>query len=151
MRTQGAHGFGFIVSFGRSITNFSLTVHCNKITLKWDKPPSEHITFRKTEELLQALAQQMGGTYVPFPLWKGFANKKLISTHPLGGCRIARDRDSGTVNERGQLFDASKSDPKAVYDGLYVIDGSIVPDALGVNPTLTIAALALKIMQQVPV
>jgi cholesterol oxidase len=119
------------------------------LALTWDSPPSEHITFRKTEELLQSLAAEMGGTYVPFPLWKGLSNKKLVSTHPLGGCRIAKDRDTGVVNEKGQLFDGSKADPQAVYDGLYVVDGSIVPQSLGVNPTLTITALALKIMAQV--
>ena len=86
---------------------------------------------------------------MPFPLWKGFSNKKLVCTHPIGGCRIAKNRTAGVVNEKGQLFDASKPDPAAVYDGLYVVDGSIVPNALAANPTLTITALALKIMQGV--
>lgn len=119
------------------------------LALTWDSPPSEHVTFRKTEELPQSLAAEMGGTYVPFPLWKGFSNKKLISTHPLGGCRIAKDRGAGVINERGQLFDGSKPDSKAVYDGLYLVDGSIVPQSLAVIPPLTITALGLKIMAQV--
>jgi len=91
----------------------------------------------------------MGGKYVPFPLWEGFGHKKLISTHPLGGCGIANERNQGVVNSKGQLFYAGGADNKAVYPGLYVVDGSIVPNALAVNPTLTITALALKIMAQV--
>jgi cholesterol oxidase len=119
------------------------------LTLKWDTPVANQTTFQKTEELLRALGEKMGGRYTPFPLWKGFSNKKLVTTHPLGGCHIGTDRGSGVVNAKGQLFDASKPDPTAVYDGLYVLDGSIIPNALAVNPTLTIAALALKIMAQV--
>jgi choline dehydrogenase-like flavoprotein len=53
--------------------------------------------------------------------------------HPLGGCRMAESPDLGVVDDRGQVFG---------YEGLYCIDGSIVPTSLGVNPSLTIAALS---------
>jgi cholesterol oxidase len=53
--------------------------------------------------------------------------------HPLGGCPMADDPTAGVVDDTGKAHG---------YDGLYVLDGSIVPTALGVNPSKTIAALA---------
>jgi hypothetical protein len=119
------------------------------LKLKLKTRPKDQPTFQKTEELLRAFAAAMGGKYVAFPLWDGFAHNKVISTHPLGGCRMANDRDEGVVNGKGQLFYAGNPDKKAVYPGLYVVDGSMVPNALAVNPTLTITALTLKMMAQV--
>ena len=52
----------------------------------------------------------------------------------------------GVVNTKGQVF-RTDSPTKEVYDGLYVIDGSIVPGPIAVNPTLTIVALALRIVE----
>jgi cholesterol oxidase len=40
---------------------------------------------------------------------------------------------TGVVNDRGEVFG---------YAGLYVLDGSIVPRPIGLNPSKTIAALA---------
>lgn len=39
----------------------------------------------------------------------------------------------GVVDDTGKVYG---------YDGLYILDGSIVPTAIGVNPSKTIAALA---------
>ena len=58
---------------------------------------------------------------------------KFITVHPLGGCPMADDPARGVTDHRGRVHG---------YDGLYVLDGSIVPTALGVNPSKTIAALA---------
>ena len=55
------------------------------------------------------------------------------AAHPLGGCRMAAGPDLGVVDHRGAVFG---------YEGLYCIDASIVPSSLGVNPSLTITALA---------
>ena len=53
--------------------------------------------------------------------------------HPLGGCRMADSPDLGVVDDRGAVHG---------YEGLYCIDSSIIPTSLGVNPSLTIAAVS---------
>lgn len=57
----------------------------------------------------------------------------VYCAHPLGGCRMAESPDLGVVNDIGEVYG---------YEGLYCIDGSIVPTSLGVNPSLTISALS---------
>jgi cholesterol oxidase len=58
---------------------------------------------------------------------------KFITVHPLGGCPMSDDPAAGVTDDRGRVHG---------YEGLHVLDGSIVPTALGVNPSKTIAALA---------
>jgi hypothetical protein len=55
------------------------------------------------------------------------------SAHPLGGCRMAETPDLGVVDAGGAVFG---------YEGLYCFGSSIIPTSLGVNPSLTIAAVA---------
>jgi enediyne biosynthesis protein E9 len=57
----------------------------------------------------------------------------VYCAHPLGGCRMADSADLGVVDNAGAVHG---------YEGLYCIDGSIVPTSLGVNPSLTISALS---------
>jgi cholesterol oxidase len=76
------------------------------------------------------------------PLWDT-QSKRQISAHPLGGCPMGDDASAGVVDSLGRVFRGKSGDTK--YDGLYVADGSIVPTSLGVNPSLTIAALAYRI------
>jgi enediyne biosynthesis protein E9 len=59
--------------------------------------------------------------------------KGVYCAHPLGGCRMADTPELGVVDDGGAVFG---------YEGLYCIDGSIVPTSLGVNPSLTISALS---------
>ena len=64
------------------------------------------------------------------------------TAHILGGAVVAADPAHGVVDGRHQAFG---------HPGLYVVDGAAVPANLGVNPSLTITALAERAMSQVPV
>ncbi|MBU2098034.1 MAG: GMC family oxidoreductase N-terminal domain-containing protein, partial [Gammaproteobacteria bacterium] len=70
----------------------------------------------------------------------------LLSVHPLGGCVIGTSIDDGVVNVSGQVF-SSQSD-SGVFDNLYVMDGAIIPRAIGTNPFLTIAALSYALASE---
>jgi len=62
------------------------------------------------------------------------------TAHILGGCSQGEDADEGVVGADFQIHN---------YPGIYVIDGSIMPANPGVNPSLTIAALAEYAMSQI--
>lgn len=76
-----------------------------------------------------------------------FAPVSIATSHPLGGCRMSKSAAGGVVDEYGRVWDKSKNG--GVYEGLYVSDAAIIPTALGVNPSLTISALALRIADRI--
>ncbi len=71
----------------------------------------------------------------------------VLTSHPLGGCPMGDSVSNGVVDEWGRVF--RKGAPEAYYKGLYIADGSVIPTALGVNPSLTIAAVALHTAEKV--
>jgi cholesterol oxidase len=63
------------------------------------------------------------------------------TAHILGGCPMGARPEEGVIGPNAEVFG---------HPGLYVVDGSMVPSNLGVNPSLTITALAEHTMSQVP-
>jgi cholesterol oxidase len=63
------------------------------------------------------------------------------TAHILGGAVIAPDPQQGVVDARQRVFG---------YENLLVCDGSAIPANVGVNPSLTITALAEHAMSHVP-
>lgn len=119
------------------------------MNLRFDAPLHRWHVFRHIEAVLALLSQAMGGKQVPSPFWSS-AEKRITVTHPLGGCAIGPDRDRGAIDARGRVFDGSAGGAaNAVLEGLYVVDASAIPGALGVNPTFTIVAQALYAMEDV--
>jgi cholesterol oxidase len=63
------------------------------------------------------------------------------TAHIMGGCPLGVDATRGVVGLDCQVHN---------YPALYVVDASIMPANPGVNPSLTITALAEYAMSQVP-
>jgi cholesterol oxidase len=80
------------------------------------------------------------------PFWDERA-KLGLTAHPLGGCPMGRDASEGVVDGLGRVYAAESG--TSYHDGLFVADGSIIPTSLGVNPSLTVCALAFRIAEEI--
>jgi cholesterol oxidase len=65
---------------------------------------------------------------------------KASTAHILGGCPLGENARDGVVDRESRVFG---------YDDLFVVDGSVIPANLGVNPSLTITAMAEHAMSYV--
>jgi len=65
---------------------------------------------------------------------------ELSAYHPLGTARMGLDPATSVIGADHQVHDTP---------GLYVVDGSAVPTALGVNPQITIMALATRAAEKI--
>jgi cholesterol oxidase len=101
--------------------------------LRWDIRKSQE-TIDAIVNMHETLARATGG--VPFVPLTWTLARDLVTPHPLGGCNMGSAADHGVVDHKGEIFG---------YRNLYVADGAIVPEAIGANPSKTIAALAERI------
>ena len=87
----------------------------------------------------EKFAQLAGGT--PMSMLPEILFDIPGTAHCLGGCVMAESRERGVVDRQHRVFG---------YKNLYVCDGSVVGANLGVNPSLTITALAERAMGFIP-
>ena len=123
-----------------------MTLNDDRLEVSWPGVTDLPI-FEAIGEKLYAATAATGGTFTRNPLTTTFLGNNLITVHPLGGCAMGSDSERGVVNHKCQVFDTTPgASPKAVHKGLYVCDGAVMPRSLGVNPLLTISALAERAM-----
>jgi cholesterol oxidase len=123
-----------------------LVLEGDRLTLVWPGAKDEPV-YKRLDDMLARLVAEVGGDYVKNPLASTVMGPQPATAHPLGGSVMARERGDGVVNHKGQVFDArAGAGSTTVHDGLYVVDGAIVPRSLGVNPLFTITALAERAM-----
>ena len=101
-----------------------------RLWLDWEIAASEE-TINAVASVHRKLAMLTGGLPLTPLTWT--LGRDLITPHPLGGSNMGESAASGVVNGRGEVFGHPK---------LYVADGAVVPKAIGLNPSKTIAALA---------
>ncbi len=118
----------------------------DRLSLEWPTAKDEPV-YGRLDAILSSIVNEAGGSYVKNPLAGTVMGHQPATAHPLGGAGIGRERNDGVVNHKGQVFDASPGCGSSdVYEGLYVVDGAVIPRSLGVNPLFTITALAERAM-----
>ena len=117
----------------------SLALEDDRIVINWSKA-GEQRTYRRDDDKMREAAAAIEAQYFSDPLWSEPLGRKLITVHPIGGCGMGDDATSGVVDDSCRVFASSSG--TEVHPGLYVCDGAAIPGAVGVNPLLTITAVA---------
>ena len=115
--------------FGRGVT----------LTTEQDPLKPNPTFIPKANEAAEFLAKHTGGI-----AHSGFLEAALnipTTAHILGGAVIGADADQGVVDRYNRVFG---------YERMLICDGSTMPANPGVNPSLTITALAEHAMAHVP-
>lgn len=100
-------------------------------------PPDASI--KEATELAEAIAEKSNS--LPFTTLLETGLNIPTTAHILGGCCMGDSPATGVIDSSHRLYG---------YDGLYVIDGSTISANVGVNPSLTITALAERAMTLIP-
>jgi len=98
------------------------------------KPDADHPIPRQISIgnlVTRALAKKVNG--IPQSAFTDSLFNFPTTAHLMGGVPIGRNDQEGVIDLDFQVFN---------YPGLYVVDGSVMPANPGVNPSLTITALA---------
>ena len=90
-------------------------------------------------QVVRAMAAEMNG-HPMGNIVEGALNASLTA-HILGGCLMGNNDTEGVVNREFEVFN---------YPGLYIVDGSIIQANPGLNPSLTITAMAEYAMSRIP-
>jgi len=120
-----------MLGIGRDVPGGRMRLRGDRVQLTW-KGTASQAYFEGLEDTARSMAEALGGRMIRL----GGRFARLLTVHPLGGCAMALDVEHGVVDSSGRVFGS---------EGLYVADGSILPGPVGVNPSMTIAALAERI------
>jgi cholesterol oxidase len=103
-----------------------------------DGAPAPSAFIPEATDLARRFAEKVKGTTMTM------VTETLAGTpttaHILGGACMGRNANEGVIDAEHRVFG---------YDGLYVIDGSAISANPGVNPSLTITALAERAMSRI--
>jgi cholesterol oxidase len=124
------------VGVGKDTASGRLSLNAfGDLHLDWEGGLENEPVVKALHAEMSKLAAAQGRAYVPnvFSVFN-----RPVTYHPLGGCPMAETAQKGVVDSYGRVFG---------YPGLFVADGSIVPTAIGRNPSYTIAALAERVAE----
>jgi len=144
---EDSHAGTVIRSFGAPMAKYTITRY-------------DHDRFLRGVRLLATLHFEMGADEVILPFsnfhvahsiddltqiertQRSRSTIELFTVHMMGTCRMGSSPRDSVVNLDGELWD---------LPGCYVADASLFPTAVGVNPQVTIMALATRVAQRLRV
>jgi cholesterol oxidase len=105
--------------------------------------PDEGQQLPKSPAISNQITRQFAGKVngVPEAAFMDSLFNYPVTAHLMGGVPFGRDDTEGVIGLDFQVHN---------YPGLYVVDGSVMPGNPGLNPSLTITALAEYAMSQIP-
>lgn len=92
------------------------------------------------QEALYRYAKKVNG--IPMNAFSEVMFNLASTAHILGGCPMGKTKEEGVVDDYFRVHG---------YQNMYILDGSIMPCNLGVNPSLTITTFAEYAMDNIPV
>jgi choline dehydrogenase-like flavoprotein len=143
---QAMAGYRHLAQFGVMVSDSSrgsVRSVAGRPLIRYDLEEADLRRFRTGLARMRELFEAAGAREVYLPLPDGVSPEKarlrdlkLMAFHPLGTARADARATHGVIDGDLQLHGAR---------GVYVADGSAVPSSLGVNPQMTIMALATRL------
>ncbi|HEX3342995.1 MAG TPA: GMC oxidoreductase, partial [Polyangiaceae bacterium] len=122
------------IKLGRGLT----TGFATGLTTELGDGPAPTASIPEATELARRVAEKLQG--LPVSLVTETTLGVPTTAHILGGCCIGATAEDGVIDTEHRVFG---------YEGLYVVDGSTVSANPGVNPSLTITAMAERAMSRI--
>ena len=110
-----------------------LLLEDDRVRVSWPGFRESRRSWSAVHDKLRAYTKALGGSYL--------TADTMFTTHPLGGCVMAERAEDGVVNHKGQVF-RGETVERGPRRPLHVCDGAAIPRSLGINPLLTISAVA---------
>jgi len=107
------------------------------LNLKMPRKTSEKFFDSIRAKMKEMSDYLQAGLFLDYPSWY---LSKTVTVHPLGGCPMGATWEHGVVDTHGEVYN---------YPNMFIADGSVMPAAIGPNPSLTIAAVADRFSEKV--
>lgn len=120
-----------LLLMGRDTSDGRLSLdHNGEARVEWSNKLNRAL-YRSEGQVARLIARTLQLVASPSPAWRFL--RQAITVHNLGGVRFGSSVADGVIDAHGEVFG---------YPGLFVMDGSMLPRATGVNPSATVAAVA---------
>jgi cholesterol oxidase len=125
-----------LFAIGRDSAGGVLRLRRGRLDVDWAYERENRELIARMETAMRDVAGVYGGTFATLVTWSAFG--RILSVHPLGGCRLSDSPRDGVVSPEGEVHG---------YPGLYVADGSVIPSSIGFHPVMTISAVSERIAE----